>query len=134
MSIKFALLIVLSIASIQSSMHVDHGLTSLHFEGLPDKIFAGEIHYARIPVEYWEHRIKMVKAMGLNSLSVYIMWNYHETEKGHFDYQTGNKNLSHFLDLAEKYNMNVLFRPGPYVCAEWDFGGLPARLLSIEGL
>ena len=76
----------------------------------------------------------MVKALGLNSLSVYIMWNYHEVEKGKFDYETGNKNLSLFLDLAEQYDMKVLFRPGPYVCAEWDFGGLPARLLSIPEL
>lgn len=76
----------------------------------------------------------MVKAMGLNALSVYIMWNYHETRRGDFDFQTGNKNLGAFLELAEKYEMKVLIRPGPYVCAEWDFGGLPARLLSIEGL
>lgn len=76
----------------------------------------------------------MVKALGLNSLSVYVMWNYHETAPGKFDYETDNKNLSLFLDLAEKYEMKVLFRPGPYVCAEWDFGGMPARLLSIDGL
>ena len=55
-------------------------------EAIPQKMFAGEIHYSRIPVEYWEHRIKMVKALGLNALSVYIMWNYHEVEKGKFDY------------------------------------------------
>ena len=92
-------------------------MASLHTQELPDKIFAGEIHYSRIPVEYWEHRIKMIKAMGLSSLSVYIMWNHHEKQKGDFDYITGNKNLPHFLDLAEKNNMSVLFRPGPYVCA-----------------
>ena len=97
-------------------------------------MFAGEIHYSRIPVEYWEHRIQMVKALGLNALSIYIMWNYHEISKGNFDYSTENKNLSLFLDLAEKYDLKVLIRPGPYVCAEWDFGGLPARLLSINGL
>ena len=62
------------------------------------------------------------------------MWNYHEIERGKFDFETENKNLSKFLDLAEKYNMSVFIRPGPYVCAEWDFGGLPARLLSIEGM
>ncbi len=76
----------------------------------------------------------MIKALGLNALSVYIMWNYHEISRGKFDFATDNKNLPLFLDLAEKYNMMVLFRPGPYVCAEWDFGGMPARLLSIEGL
>ena len=71
--------------------------------------------------------------MGFNALSIYIMWNYHETERGKFDY-TGNKNLGLFLELAKKYNMYVLIRPGPYVCAEWDFGGFPARLLNINGL
>jgi beta-galactosidase len=55
--------------------------------------------------------------MGLNALSVYIMWNHHEIDKGKFDYTTENKNLDLFLNLAEKYNMSVLLRPGPYVCA-----------------
>lgn len=59
------------------------------------------------------------------------MWNYHEVSKGVFDYETENKNLPLFLELAQKHNMFVLFRPGPYVCAEWDFGGLPARLLNV---
>lgn len=76
----------------------------------------------------------MIKAMGFNALSVYIMWNYHETERGKFDYETGNKNLPLFLQLAKKYGFYVLIRPGPYVCAEWDFGGFPARLLNINGL
>lgn len=76
----------------------------------------------------------MIKSLGLNALSVYIMWNYHEVEKGVFDFETGNKNLTKFLELSEKYQMKVLIRPGPYVCAEWDFGGFPARLLSIKGL
>ena len=60
------------------------------------------MHFARIPYEYWEHRIQTAKAMGLNSLSVYIMWNHHEVERGIFDYQTENKNLDLFLSLAEK--------------------------------
>lgn len=101
---------------------------------LPEKLVAGEVHYSRIPVEYWEHRLQLIKAMGCNALSVYIMWNYHETERGKFDYQTGNKNLALFLELAKKYNLYVLIRPGPYVCAEWDLGGFPARLLNINGL
>lgn len=97
---------------------------------LPAKIIAGEIHYSRIPVEYWEHRLLTIKSMGFNALSIYIMWNYHETDKGKFDYETENKNLPLFLSLAKKHNFYVLFRPGPYVCAEWDFGGLPPRLLN----
>lgn len=62
------------------------------------------------------------------------MWNFHETSRGIFDYQTENKNLPHFLDLAKKHGFYVLIRPGPYVCAEWDFGGLPSRLLNVAGL
>ena len=62
------------------------------------------------------------------------MWNYHEVSKGKFDYANENKNLPLFLQLAKKYGFYVLIRPGPYVCAEWDFGGLPARLLNINGL
>lgn len=102
--------------------------------GLPDKIVAGEVHYSRIPVEYWDHRLQLIKSMGFNALSIYIMWNYHETEREKFDYTTGNKNLGLFLELAKKYNMYVLIRPGPYVCAEWDLGGFPARMLNINGL
>jgi beta-galactosidase len=97
---------------------------------LPEKIWAGEVHYSRIPVEYWEHRIQMIKALGMNALSVYVMWNYHEAKPGLFDFTTENRNLRGFLTLAQKHNMSVLLRPGPYVCAEWDFGGLPAWLLK----
>lgn len=96
-----------------------------------EKVFAGELHYSRVPVEYWEHRILMVKALGLNTLSVYIMWNFHEREDGSFDFQTGRRNLTLFLELATKHHMMVLIRPGPYVCAEWDMGGFPPRLMAI---
>lgn len=59
----------------------------------------------------------MIKAMGLNTLSVYVMWNYHEIEKGVFDYETGSRNLTYFIELCVKQRMKILFRPGPYVCA-----------------
>lgn len=105
-------------------------LLAVHAVALPGKIFAGEIHYSRIPVEYWEHRIQMIKGLGMNALSVYVMWNYHEVEPGVFDFSSENRNLPAFLDLAVKYKMAVFIRPGPYVCAEWDFGGMPAWLLE----
>ena len=76
----------------------------------------------------------MVKALGFNALSIYIMWNFHEIEKGKFDYENGDKNLKGFMALTKKYGFKILFRPGPYVCAEWDFGGLPARLLANRDL
>lgn len=92
------------------------------------------MHYSRIPVEYWDHRLQTIRSMGFNALSVYIMWNYHEVSKGVYDYQSSNKNLALFLKMAQQYDFYVLIRPGPYVCAEWDFGGLPARLLNIPNL
>lgn len=70
-----------------------------------------------MPKEYWEHRLLMIKALGLNSISVYIFWNDHEVRKGLFDFNTGTKDLVGFLKLAKKHNLKVLLRPGPYVCA-----------------
>lgn len=97
-------------------------------------VWAGELHFTRIPREYWEHRLQMVKALGLNALSVYIFWNYHELSRGVFDFENGEKDLVGFLKLSQKYGFKLLLRPGPYVCAEWDFGGLPARLLGIKNV
>jgi beta-galactosidase len=76
----------------------------------------------------------MVKALGLNALSVYIFWNYHELSRGVFDFENGEKDLVGFLKLSQKYGFKLLLRPGPYVCAEWDFGGLPARLFGVSNL
>ena len=94
------------------------------------QIISCEMHPARIPAEYWAHRIRMAKAMGCNAIAAYIFWNYHEREEGVFDFTTGNRDLATFLRLAQKEDMWVLLRPGPYVCAEWDFGGIPSYLLS----
>lgn len=98
----------------------------------PIQLIAGELHYARIPEEYWRHRIQMIRALGCNSLSVYIMWNYHEISEGVYDFSSYGKNLSKFLDIANQENMYVLLRPGPYVCAEWDYGGQPSYLLKND--
>jgi beta-galactosidase GanA len=72
--------------------------------------------------------------LGLNTLSIYIFWNLHEIQRGQFDFTTGQRDLVGFLELSKKHGFKVLLRPGPYVCAEWDFGGLPARLLGIKDL
>ncbi|MBK6936867.1 MAG: beta-galactosidase [Chitinophagaceae bacterium] len=98
------------------------------------QVISGEIHPARIPAEYWRHRIKMIKAMGCNTVAAYTFWNYHETEKGVFDFKTGNKNIAEFIRICQQERMWVLLRPGPYVCAEWDFGGLPAYLLKVPDI
>jgi len=88
------------------------------------------MHPARIPHEYWRHRIQMAKAMGCNTISAYIFWNYHETSKGIFDFKSENRNLSEFIKIVKDEGMWLILRPGPYACAEWDFGGLPAYLLE----
>src|SRR6476619_428672 len=92
-------------------------------DGKPIQLISGEMHPARIPKEYWRHRIQMAKAMGCNTIAAYIMWNYHETSPGVFDFKTGNRNMAEFVKICQEEDMWVLFRPGPYVCAEWDFGG-----------
>jgi len=89
----------------------------------------GELHYPRIPREYWQPRLAMARAMGIEAISAYVFWNYHERMPGEFDFE-GEHDIAHFLRLAQSEGMDVVLRPGPYVCAEWDFGGLPAWLLK----
>jgi beta-galactosidase len=108
--------------------------TEFLLDGKPFQIIGGELHPARIPKMYWQHRIQMAKAMGCNTIAVYIFWNYHESSAGVYDFTTDNKNLAEFLALCQKEKMWVLFRPGPYVCGEWDFGGIPTYLLKHNDL
>ena len=103
--------------------------TDFLLDGVPFQIKSGEMHPSRIPVEYWRHRIRMAKAMGLNTIAAYIFWNYHEPVEGTFDFTSGNHDIARFIRIAQEEGMWVLLRPGPYVCAEWDFGGLPPYLL-----
>ncbi len=100
----------------------------------PFQIISGEIHPARIPAENWRHSIKMAKAMGCNTISAYIFWNFHESEEGIFDFSTENHNLGEFIRTVQDEDMFLILRPGPYVCAEWDFGGLPPYLLRIPDI
>jgi beta-galactosidase len=107
-----------------------------HFllDGTPLQIRSAEMHPARIPAEYWLHRIRMAKAMGMNTIALYVMWNYHETNSGAFDFESGNRDIAAFMRACHAENMWVLLRPGPYVCAEWDLGGLPSSLLREPGM
>ncbi len=89
------------------------------------QIHSGEMHYTRIPKEYWRHRFQMMKAMGLNTVATCVFWNYHETAPGVWDFKTGNKDLAEYIKTAGEEGMYVILRPGPYVCAEWEFGGYP---------
>lgn len=100
----------------------------------PLQIRSGEMHPARIPKAYWKHRIQMAKAMGMNTIAIYVMWNYHEEREGHFDFRTENRDIRHFIQLCQNEGLYVLLRPGPYVCGEWDMGGIPAYLLRDEDI
>ena len=99
--------------------------------GEPFVVKAAEIHYPRIPEPYWEQRIESCKALGMNTICLYVFWNIHEPEPGKFDF-TGNNDIARFCRLAQKHGMYVIVRPGPYVCAEWEMGGLPWWLLKKE--
>ena len=98
-------------------------------DGKPFQIMSGEMHPIRIPAEYWRQRIRMAKAMGLNTIAIYLMWNALESEPGVFDLTTGNRDFAKFIRLCQEEGMWVYLRPGPYICGEWDFGGLPPYLL-----
>jgi len=129
------LLIVSTTAQKQRAKHTfSLGTSEFLLDGNPFQIISGEIHPARIPVEYWHHRIKMAKAMGCNTIGVYIFWNYHEPEEGVFDFSNGNRNLQEFFRLVHEEDMWLLVRPGPYVCAEWELGGIPPYLLRIPDI
>lgn len=93
-------------------------------DGKPIEIKAAELHYPRIPRDYWEHRILMCKALGMNAVCLYVFWNVHEPSEGEFDF-TGQNDVAEFCRIAQRHDMLVIVRPGPYVCAEWEMGGLP---------
>ncbi len=93
-------------------------------DGKSLQLICGEMHYPRIPQEYWRDRIRRAKAMGINTVSTYVFWNIHERRPGEFDF-TGQADLARFVRTAQEEGMYVVLRPGPYVCAEWDFGGYP---------
>ncbi|MFC3562026.1 glycoside hydrolase family 35 protein [Pedobacter jamesrossensis] len=103
-------------------------------DGKPVQIHSGEMHYARIPKPYWRHRLKMMKAMGLNAVATYVFWNYHETAPGVWDFTSGNRNIAEYIKTAQEEGLFVILRPGPYVCAEWEFGGYPWFLQKVPGM
>jgi len=109
------------------------GENTFLLNGQPFVVKAAEVHYPRIPRPYWEHRIQMCKALGMNAVCIYIFWNIHEQREGQFDF-TGNNDVAAFCRLAQKNGLYVIVRPGPYVCAEWEMGGLPWWLLKKKDI
>jgi beta-galactosidase len=102
-------------------------------DGKPFQMISGEMHYPRVPREAWRTRMKMAKAMGLNTIGTYVFWNLHEPQKGKFDF-SGNNDVAEFVKIAQQEGLWVILRPSPYVCAEWEFGGYPYWLQNEKGL
>ena len=106
---------------------------TFYLNGEPFQIISGAVHYFRIVPEYWRDRLEKLKAMGCNTVETYIPWNMHEPQKGHFCFD-GMLNIENFIKTAQDLGLYVILRPSPYICAEWEFGGLPAWLLAENGM
>ena len=102
-------------------------------DGKPFRIISGEMHYPRIPRSYWRARLRMAKAMGLNTITTYVFWNEHEPSPGVYDF-SGQRDIAEFIREAQSEGLYVILRPGPYVCAEWEWGGYPAWLLKDHSI
>lgn len=105
----------------------------LILDGEPIQLISGAIHYYRIVPEYWEDRLLKLKACGFNCVETYIPWNLHEPKEGEFNF-SGIANIEEFINVAEKVGLHVIVRPSPYICAEWEFGGLPSWLLADRNM
>src|SRR5882757_10115850 len=97
-------------AQSQSIHHFSLGKSDFLLDGKPFQIISGEMHPARIPREYWRHRIRMARAMGCNTIAVYLFWNYHETAPGVWDFRTGNHDVAAFIRTCREEKMWVLLR------------------------
>ncbi len=129
--VLFAFLILSAEAAQAQAFKIDGG----HFllNGKPFRVFSGEMHYNRIPPEYWKDRLIKAKAMGLSTICTYIFWDMHEPRPGEFNF-SGGLDVAKYIRTAQEVGLNVMIRPGPYVCSEWDFGGLPAWLLEDDDI
>ncbi|HWZ05073.1 MAG TPA: beta-galactosidase family protein [Mucilaginibacter sp.] len=130
----FILTILFNISSAQKAKHTFAlGDSTFLLDGKPLQLISGEMHCTRIPRAYWRARMKMAKAMGLNTIGTYVFWNAEEPEEGKFDF-TGNNDIAEFVRIAKEEGLWVVLRPSPYACAEWEFGGYPWWLLKDKTL
>jgi beta-galactosidase len=136
--LTYLTVILLTIPGLSQKQKARHtfslGATEFLLDGDTFQIIGGEMHPARIPEQYWRHRIRMAKAMGCNTISVYIFWNYHEQQENVFDFTSPNHNLGEFFKIVQDEDLWIIVRPGPYVCAEWELGGIPPYLLRIPDI
>uniref|UniRef100_A0A667Y274 Beta-galactosidase n=1 Tax=Myripristis murdjan TaxID=586833 RepID=A0A667Y274_9TELE len=115
------------------SFSVDYKNDCFRKDGEAFRYISGSIHYSRIPRVYWKDRLLKMYMAGLNAIQTYIPWNYHEPSPDQYNF-SGDRDVKHFLQLAQDIGLLVILRPGPYICAEWDMGGLPAWLLSKKDI
>ncbi|KAK9537528.1 hypothetical protein VZT92_005137 [Zoarces viviparus] len=118
-----------NLVSGERSFSIDYKNNCFLKDGKPFQYISGSIHYSRIPQYYWKDRLVKMYMTGLNAIQVYVPWNFHEAVQGVQNFK-GDRDLEHFLDLANQTGLLVILRPGPYICAEWEMGGLPAWLLQ----
>jgi beta-galactosidase len=102
-------------------------------DGKPYQVISGEMHYPRVPRAYWRDRFRKARAMGLNTITTYVFWNIHEPRPGAYDF-SGQNDVAEYIREAQQEGLNVILRPGPYVCAEWDLGGYPFWLLKDRSM
>uniref|UniRef100_A0A8C4XAA5 Beta-galactosidase n=1 Tax=Erpetoichthys calabaricus TaxID=27687 RepID=A0A8C4XAA5_ERPCA len=115
------------------SFEIDYKNDCFLKDGRPFRYISGSIHYNRIPSYYWKDRLLKMFMAGLNAIQIYVPWNYHETVQNQYNFK-GDRDLEHFLQLANDIGLLVILRPGPYICAEWEMGGLPAWLLKKKDI
>ncbi|KAH8035301.1 hypothetical protein HPB51_004542 [Rhipicephalus microplus] len=120
-----------SFFSHRRSFTVDHANNQFLKDGKPFRIISGSLHYFRVPRAYWKDRLLKMRFAGLNAVDVYAEWSGHEVEPDTFNFE-GDYDLRAFLDVAKDVGLLVVFRPGPFICAERDNGGLPYWLLRID--
>ncbi|KAM6449734.1 beta-galactosidase [Liasis olivaceus] len=117
----------------QRSFEIDYARNCFLKDGKPFRYISGSIHYSRIPRFYWKDRLLKMKMAGLDAVQTYVPWNFHEPEPGVYNF-TDDRDLEYFLKLADEIGLLVILRAGPYICAEWDMGGLPAWLLEKKSI
>uniref|UniRef100_G1PQ15 Beta-galactosidase n=1 Tax=Myotis lucifugus TaxID=59463 RepID=G1PQ15_MYOLU len=117
----------------QKTFEIDYNHNCFRKDGQPFRYISGSIHYFRVPRFYWKDRLLKMKMAGLNAIQIYVPWNFHEPQPGQYQFSEEH-DVEHFIQLAHELGLLVILRPGPYICAEWEMGGLPAWLLEKENI